>query len=74
MEKTILYPNREYHATIRVDQARFNFPIRVQEITTLRIGDSITYKNMTYTLKQNSKYSEYAIFTCNNMQVYLRMN
>lgn len=50
--ETILYPHREYHATIDVDRARFNVPIRVKEITKLRIGDSFTYKDAVYTLEQ----------------------
>lgn len=69
--ETILYPHREYHAAIDVDRARFNVPIRVQEITKLRVGDSFTYKDAVYTLEQNSRYSTYVVFTYNNLQVYL---
>ena len=72
--QTILYPHREYHATINVDCARFNVPIRVQEITKLRIGDSFTYKDAVYTLEIQSVYSEYVVFTYNKLRVYLNVN
>ena len=77
MTETILYPNREYQATITVDCARFNVPIRVREITKLRIGDSITCNNTVYTLEQNSSYSEFIVFTYNKgveIRVYLNTN
>lgn len=72
--QTILYPRREYHATITVDCARFNVPIRVEEITKLGIGDSFTYKDAVYTLEIQSLYSEYVVFAYNNMRVYLNLN
>ena len=72
--QTILYPHREYHATINVDCARFNIPIRVEEITKLGVGESFTYKDAVYTLEIQSTFSEYVVFTYNNMRVYLNLN
>lgn len=72
--ETILYPHREYHAVIDVDRARFNVPIRVQEITKLCVGDSFTYKDAVYTLDVHSSYSEFVVFTYKNMRVYLNIN
>ena len=72
--QTILHPHREYHATITVDCARFNVPIRVEEITKRGIGESFTYKDAVYTLEIQSMYSEYVVFTYNNMRVYLNLN
>ena len=58
--ETILYPHREYHG-IDVDRARFNVPIRVQEITKLRIEILSRTGRRVYT--RTKTYSTYVVFT-----------
>ena len=78
MTETILHPRREYNAIIKVDRTLFHVPIRVKEITKLRVGDTITYRGTRYTMIQNSEYSEYVVFTYvkNTLttNVYLNIN